>query len=155
MAARRSNLRPTALPQQLPTSEVIVPLSPSEKGQAFFAAELVSCSKKHSLLCSGEHKNLTVPGQIRVSDRRQGRRLQPGLLNGAKFWFSVSCFGRLLLPCLLKASFSGARYRWPEFLPVPLGATLKPLNDTGVQSDTAVVYSSFICAVIPSGTWKQ
>jgi len=121
-------------PQQLPTSEVIVPLSPSEKGQAFFAAELVSCSKKHSLLCSGEHKNLTVSGQIRVSDRRQGRRLQPGLLNGAKL---------------------GGRKRGDEFLPVPLGATLKPLNATDSQSDTAVVYSSFICAVIPSGTWKQ
>lgn len=82
---------------------------------AFFAAELVSCSKKHSLLCSGEHKNLTVPGQIRVSDRRQGRRLQPGLLNDAKL---------------------GGRKRAEEPVTVPLGATLVPVDATDFQSDT-------------------
>ena len=95
------------------------PLSPSEKGQAFFAAKLVSCSKKHSLLCSGEHKNPTVSGQIRVSDRRQGRRLQPGLLNDAKL---------------------GGRKRAEESVTVPLGATSVPVDATDFQSDTGAVY---------------
>ncbi|MFU2439801.1 MULTISPECIES: hypothetical protein [Bacteroides] len=67
------------------------------------------------MLCSSEHKNPTVPGQIRVSDRRQGRRLQPGLLNDAKL---------------------GGWKRAEEFVATPLGATSVPVDATDFQSDT-------------------
>lgn len=70
-------------------------------------------------LCSGEHKNLTVPGQIRVSMRRQGRQLQPGLFNNAKVrgW-----------------------KRAEEYAAVPLDTTLTPVDAAESQSDTGGDY---------------
>ncbi|MDO5880044.1 hypothetical protein AAH016_03275 [Phocaeicola dorei] len=66
-------------------------------------------AKNTACYVQSEHKNLTVPGQIRVSDRRQGRRLQSGLLDDTKLreWKRVV-----------------------EFASVPLRTTLMPVDAT-------------------------